>query len=184
MAGLGSRGRRGGFGVSQERERDWPNDSAGHRRAARKGWRKPSRKRRGRKRVSGGRRGFSGYSFMGQTYTAKRRRSASRRDWPNDRRGHKKASKLGWKRRKRKGRRSSRDGGFESRSLRSHGRSSSYGREPYDRDAGYDRDSRRRRGRRRARRSGARRALASPFYARKMRFSRRRFRRGGFARRF
>ena len=76
--------------------RSWPDDYRGHSKASSLGWRR--RKRKGGKARGRGRRDA--------TLTPVRARDVSRtssraRSWPDDFRGHSRASSLGWKRRKR-----------------------------------------------------------------------------------
>lgn len=70
---------------------DWPGDSAGHSRAAKKGWR--CRPRKSRRDAT--------YTIE-TTRTGRGRRDAGRRDarhdWPGDSAGHSRAAKKGWRR--------------------------------------------------------------------------------------
>ena len=100
-----SRRRSGSTGGS----RSWPDDFAGHSRASRKGWR---RKKSTKKRRSSGRSRSRDEAKRDLSRTS-RGRSGVRRSWPDDYAGHSKASKKGWRRKKRASGRGRRD---ESRS--------------------------------------------------------------------
>jgi hypothetical protein len=104
---LSYRGSRGGHLTYSSPRRSWPDDSRGHSKASKLGWRRRKSTRRRRRDPESMYDYDASYASGDPARRHRRRRRA--RSWPDDSRGHAKASKLGWRRRRRGRKKARRD---------------------------------------------------------------------------